>query len=229
MKVLLTGAKSDISKSLKSYLTSKDHEVITTSHNLEPDSIPFDLMNPENSLAEIESQIKMGLDVLILNAATPTYRLASFDKIEWNELNLFLNSNIQGNIWLLQKILPHFLKQKFGRIVFISSQTTQTPLRGYSIYSAAKSALETTMKYIATEYGEFNITANTLRLGIIETERNKKFTRRSSIHEKMIQPISLKRLGKPADLHLSIDALIDKNCYIQGATIDISGGISTPS
>lgn len=229
MKVLITGASSDISVSLKSHLETKGHTVSLTSHKAQGNQIPFDLANPQAHEKELDNLLAQGLDALILNAATPTYRLASVTDIDWQEMSQFLNANIQGNIWLLQKVLPVFAKQKFGRIVFVSSMNTQHAITGYSAYAAAKSALETVMKYVAHEYGENNITANSLRLGIIHTQRNDKFVRRSSIREKMESSVTMKRLGKPEDLHLAIESLIDKNCYIQGTSIEVSGGFSFPA
>lgn len=230
MKVLITGASSEISISFKKHLLSRGHEVIFTSHSQSgEDVIEFDLANPLDGLKNLELALEAGVDAVILNAATPTYRLADLANIEPNELDGFLKSNIQGNIFLLQKVLPVFKKQKFGRVIFISSMTTKKHLSGYSIYAAAKAALENLMQYVAMEYGAYGITANTLRLGVFHTQRTDKFIRRSSIREKMEASISLGRIGKPEDLNLIIDSLLDKNSYLQGTTIEVSGGLSTPT
>ncbi len=239
MNVLITGSSSDISTSIQSHLESKGDQVYFTTHqiNLDPaqlnkqtNKIPFDLSKPSAHESELDNLLSAlnpsSLQGLILNAATPTYRLAPLDQINWQELDTFLQANIQGNLWLLRKILPIFVKKKFGRIIFMSSMSNQRPVAGYAGYALAKSALETTMKYIAHEFGHHNITANTLRLGIFKTARTDKFIRRSSLREKMEASVSLKRLGSPADLHPAIDMLLDKNCYAQGSVIDISGGIA---
>lgn len=230
MKVLITGASSEISISLKDHLKSKGHEVVCTSRSASgEDTIRYDLSNPQESVSSLEIFLEKGVDALILNAASPTYRLSELTEIDPDEMDVFLKSNIQGNIFLLQKVLPYFVKQKFGRVIFISSMSTKIPLKGYSVYSAAKAAIENLIQYVALEYGASNVTANTLRLGIIHTQRNDKFIRRSSLREKMESSISLGRIGKPEDLHLIVDSLLDKNSYIQGATIEVSGGLSTPS
>ncbi|MFN7454142.1 MAG: SDR family NAD(P)-dependent oxidoreductase [Pseudobdellovibrionaceae bacterium] len=229
MRVLITGAQSDISQALKTHFQYKEHEVfMTTSQSAQPPEIfHFDLSRPELS-PDLEKFIKQGVDALVLNAATPTYRIGSLEKIDFTELDQFIRANIQGNLFLLQKILPIMRVRNFGRIIFVSSQTAVFPVTGYSVYGASKSAMETVMKYVASEYGEHNITANSLLLGVIHTKRNDKYIRRSSIKERMLGSIALKRLGRPEDLFHVMDALLDKNSYIQGTVIDVAGGMSAP-
>ena len=229
MRVLITGAQSDITQALKTHFQYKEHDVfLTTSQTAEPPNVfHFDLSQPALS-PEFESFLRKGVDVVVLNAATPTYRLGTLEKLDFSELDQFLKANIQGNLFLLQKILPVMKAQNFGRLVFISSQTAVLPVTGYSVYGASKSAMETVMKYIAAEYGDSNITANSLRLGVIHTKRNDKFIRRSSIKERMLSSIALKRLGRPQDLFHVMDALIDQDSYIQGTVIDVAGGMTAP-
>jgi len=229
VRVLITGAQSDITQALKSHFQYKEHEVfMTTSQATQPPEVfHYDLHQPALT-PDFESFLLKGVDAVVLNAATPTYRLGTLEKIDFSELDQFLKANIQGNLFLLQKILPVMKARNFGRIVFISSQTAVLPVTGYSVYGASKAAMETVMKYVAAECGASNITANSLRLGVIHTKRNDKFIRRSSIKERMLSSIALKRLGKPEDLFHVMDALIDQNTYIQGTVIDVAGGMAAP-
>jgi NAD(P)-dependent dehydrogenase (short-subunit alcohol dehydrogenase family) len=237
MRILITGGQSLIGQAIGQHRKALGDQVILTSSRAEGmqklggdfEVFQFDLKNPLACEAALDELLKKGLDGVILNAASESPRLAQFDKLEWNEIQDFLNANVNGNIWLLQKLLPHFKNQKFGRVVFMSSMLTESPLQGYSVYAAAKSSLETVVKYIAMEYGEFNITANTVRLGIFKTERNKAFWRRDSIREKMESRISLKRLGSPENILPLMDALLDKDSYIQGSAVEVCGGLFTPT
>ncbi|MBK7963625.1 MAG: SDR family oxidoreductase [Bdellovibrionales bacterium] len=232
MNIIITGSKSDLSLSMGAHLKQRGHQIQYTSHSQtdDPDVLPFNLETPQTAELNLDKFLG-GNEVhgLILNAATATYRLSSIETIDWNELDTFIRANIQGNIWLIRKVLPHFAQQKFGRIIFMSSMNVQAPVKGYSGYALSKSAIETLMKYIAHEFGEMNITANSLRLGVFHTSRNDKYVRRSTIRDKMLSAINLKRLGKPEDLNLAIESMLDKNCYMNGATVEISGGISIPS
>ena len=237
MKVLITGGQSQIGRAIADHRQTLGDKVILTSSvekNLKTfgasfEKFQFDLSNPEASNTAIDQILKVGaIEAVILNAATTSPRLAPLDRISFGTAKDFLSANLCGNIWLLQKLLPEFQRQKFGRIVFISSLLTEHPLPGYSVYSAAKAGMESLLEYVALEYGAFNVTANTIRLGIIQTERNKAFWRRDGIRKQMEKRISLGRLGQPKDLFKIIDAILEKDSYLQGSSIDISGGLHTP-
>lgn len=229
MKVLITGHSSLLAQSIAASRLERGDEVFMTSRNSieEVDKritvLPFDLGAPEFS-----KLIAQNFDALILSAMTATPTLKTFHKIDMDGENLdFLRNNIEGNIKLLQAILPHMIEKKFGRIVYISSMIAAHPMAGYSIYGAIKAAMESTIQSIAFEYGKYNITANTIRPGIIATERNRKF--REKHLDQMTKNISLKNIALPSQIVEAIHPLLSMNCYIQGAKIDVSGGLFIPN
>jgi 3-oxoacyl-[acyl-carrier protein] reductase len=230
MKILVTGASSKISQEIAAYFETKNHQVICSTsqkENLSKNQVFFDLSNPNSP--DFETWLSaQKLDVLILNAATPTTAIKTTHKIPFKNASEFLKSNIEGNLYLLQKTLPLFVDNKFGRIIFISSQTVAHPLPGYSIYAAAKAALESIMRSISVEYGKYNITANTLRLGIIKTDRNLRFRERDGAEDSMVSKIALGRLGEPGDINVMIEALLSPTSYVTGTVIDVSGGLHIP-
>jgi NAD(P)-dependent dehydrogenase (short-subunit alcohol dehydrogenase family) len=228
MKVLITGATSKVTISIKEHLESLGHQVFLTTSQDGSKNIKFDLNQPEASESQIDQLLSQGLDAVILSAATPTYTLTKAEAVPWKDAVNFLNANIMGNYWLLRKILPIFKQQKFGRIIFISSMCSVHPLKGYSVYAMAKSAVETLMKYIAHEYGNHNIVANTIRLGVFHTNRNDKYLSNPTIKGKIESSVSLKRVGSTKDLNPVIDMLIHPDCYVQGTEIDVAGGPSMP-
>ncbi len=224
MRVLITGASSKISQSIREHLIKSGHEVFLTSSQTGNKGLSFDLKNPEKSEKELDQFLKNGLDAVILSAASPTYKLAKAESISMEDANDFLNANIQGNLWLVQKILPVFKGQNFGRIIFLSSMLTEHPMKGYSVYSMAKSAIEALMRYVAHEYGKHNITANTIRLGVFHTHRNDKYLQSPAIRKKIEEGVSLKRVGAPSDINPVIDMLMAKDCFVQGTEIEVAGG-----
>jgi NAD(P)-dependent dehydrogenase (short-subunit alcohol dehydrogenase family) len=228
MRVLITGSSSLISISIRDHLIKSGHEVHLTSGQKDSDHIQFDLKDPESSEAGLDQFLIKGLDAIILCAASPTYKLARVEGINVRAAEDFLKANILGNYWLIQKVLPVFKQQNFGRIIFLSSMCTEHPLKGYSVYAMAKSAIETLMKYVAHEYGKYNITANTIRLGVFHTNRNDKYLSNPAIRKKIEESVSLNRIGNPADINPAIDMLISKDSYIQGTEINIAGGPSMP-
>jgi NAD(P)-dependent dehydrogenase (short-subunit alcohol dehydrogenase family) len=236
MRILITGGKSQIGQCIASARHGLgDKVILTSSHeehlkNFSDDyqKLSFDLFSPQKSTQDLDKILSEGLDALVLNAATESPRIGPLDQVSWDELTEFLSANINGNMWLLRKVLPTFKEQKFGRIVFVSSLTSDLVFPGYAVYASAKAAMECFVKYVAVEFGAFNINANTIRLGIIKTERNKAFWRRDSLRKKMEDRTSLKRLGEPHEIVSSVNILLETNCYLQGTTIDISGGLHIP-
>ena len=228
MRILITGASSLISISIRNHLIKSGHEVHLTSSQKDPSNLHFDLLHPQNSEVQLDQFLAGGLDAIILSAASPTYKLAKVESIPCTDATEFLNANVLGNYWLIQKVLPVFKQQNFGRIIFLSSMCTEHPLKGYSVYAMAKSAIETLMRYVAHEYGKHNITANTIRLGVFHTNRNDKYLSNPTIRKKIEETVSLKRIGDPKDINPAIDMLISKDCYVQGTEISIAGGPSLP-
>ncbi len=228
MRILITGASSKITTSIKDHLVKAGHSVHLTTSQKDPAHLHFDLLDPKKSEAELDAFLAGGLDAIILSAASPTYRLAKVESISGDDASSFLNANVLGNYWLIQKVLPVFKAQNFGRIVFLSSMLTEHPMKGYSVYAMAKSAIESLMRYVAHEYGKHNITANTIRLGVFHTNRNDKYLSSPAIRKKIEEGVSLNRVGSPSDINPAIDMLIAKDCYVQGTEINIAGGPSMP-
>jgi 3-oxoacyl-[acyl-carrier protein] reductase len=229
MKVLISGHSSLIAQAIAKARLEMGDDVFMTSRGettkFDPriTIIPFDLKNPD-----LSPFVTLSFDAVVLCAMTSTPGLKTFHKtpLEGETLE-FLRCNIEGNIQLLQIVLPHMVKQEFGRIVYISSMIATNPMAGYSIYGAIKSAMESTIRSVAFEYGKHNITANTLRAGIIATERNKKF--RDKFEDQMTKNISLKTIGTPEQIAEAIHPLLSKNCYIQGTQVEVSGGLFIPN
>lgn len=231
MRILITGASSQITQEIASARKSMGDEVILTSHSSPQDEefecLTFDLAQPERSAEAVEKLALKGLDAVILAAASPTPRLDLFFEQDDAEVKSHLEDNIFGNIFLLKKIMPQFLKQKHGRIIFLSSQTTDFKIKGYAAYAMQKAALDQLISYIAFEYGSERIYANSVSLGVIKTNRNKVYWRRDQIHQKMTEKILLGRLGEPKDILPVIDMLLAENCFIQGQIIQVDGGIKS--
>lgn len=240
MNILITGGSSDIGVNFIKTLSNLGHKVFATASNQESlnalskrfsdekingQVLLFNFSYPEKSEASIDELLNLGLDALVLNAWS---RLPANKKLHEKSLDSTLDhitTNLQGNLYLLKKILPHMEKNKFGRIVFISSLSVVNGTGRYAPYIAGKSAMEGIMRNIAVDYGEHNICANTLRLGIIKTKRNKKYWQRNNYVERMSSVIPSGRLGELEDIGEAILPFINKNQYINGSCLDIAGGL----
>lgn len=229
MKVLITGHSSHVAQALaKARLQMGDEVFMTSRSPIEPfhkdvTILPLDLKNPD-----LSSLQGLSFDAVVLNAMTATPPLKTFHKLDLEGENLdFLRANIEGNLKLLGVLLPPMMEKKFGRIVYISSMIAAHPMKGYSHYGLIKAAMESAVRSIAFEYGKYNITANTVRPGIIATERNRKF--RERYEEEMTKNISLKAIASPEQIVEVIHPLLSKTCYVQGTEIEVSGGLFIPN
>ncbi len=237
---LVTGGNSDIGFSLASELYKRGDKIIVSastessskimkkrydSADIPMEAIIFDLSHPKESINALKTVTSSGIDNLILNAWTRIPANKRLHELGDHFFQQHIQENVVGNTWLLQQTLPKMLENKYGRIVFISSMSTVTGTGRYAPYIAGKSAMEGLMKNIAVDYGDQNIYANTLRLGIFKTERNKKYWRRGDYERRMSSIIPSAKLGDPSSIGSALTPLVSESQYINGSCIDVAGGL----
>lgn len=234
MNILITGISSDISQAIARrridlgdnvFMTTSRNEIASSSDVHKNKIYNFNLLDPNAFQPQLNKILSEGLQGLILSACTELPRMQTFHKISMEDTEKFFKANVSGNMWLLKKILPHFVENKMGRIIFISSSIIDHYLPGYSLYSSVKSAMESVIKSIAVEYGTENVTANILRLGVIKTRRNERFWSRPGYVERVQSKSSLGKIGIPDQVAIVLDPLLHKDTYVQGATWNVDGGI----
>jgi len=162
--ILVTGASSGFGLLVANELHRKGYNVIGTSRNPEKtqSSVPFKLLTlditDDNSIKsfgkQLFSEIKQ-LDVLINNAGFYLSGLAEETTIEQGKQQL--ETNFWGTVKLTNEILPYFRKQRFGKIITLSSIMGLISLPGGAYYAASKHALEGYFRALRFELNEFNI------------------------------------------------------------------------
>jgi 3-oxoacyl-[acyl-carrier protein] reductase len=116
------------------------------------------------------------------------------------------------------------VKQKYGRIINISSVVGLMGNIGQANYASTKSALIGFVKSLAKEYGRKNILINNVAPGFIETDMTAKIPEK--LKEEILNKIPLRRYGKPEEVANLVAFLAsDLNTYITGQTILIDGGL----
>jgi 3-oxoacyl-[acyl-carrier protein] reductase len=154
--------------------------------------------------------------------------------------NLFLNSNFQDHVDVLNEhavvgmalshlCLKDMYRSRFGRVILMSSISTQFAKRGQSSYAAAKGAMEAFTKTLALEVAHRGITVNAIAPGLIETPMTEKIIER--IREKtqnnFTSRIPAGYPGKAEDVGaLAAFLCSPEAAYITGTTITIDGGRS---
>ena len=162
------------------------------------------------------------IDILVNNAGITRDNLAlRMKESEWNEV---INLNLSSTFFLTKKILRYMIKNRYGRIINISSVVGSSGNLGQSNYSASKSGLEGMSKSIALEVASRNITVNCVAPGFIETDMTKDLlTQNGDILKKKIP---MGRIGLPNEVANLVSFLAsDQAAYITGQTIHINGGL----
>jgi len=218
MKVLLTGGRGGIGSSIKDELVSKGCSVIA------PTSEELDLSNQNHVLSWIEANSNLEFDGLVLSAGTNTPR--DFNSIQTNEYNQILQTNVNSNRLLITAILPAMQKNRYGRIVAISSSYSTITRLGRSSYSVSKAALEALIRSVGLENAQNNILANSVVPGFIETPLTLKNNDKFQI-EKILERVPVGRMGNPSEVAKLVWFLMsEQNTYITGQSIRVDGGFS---
>ncbi len=230
MRTLITGFGSDLSQALSRRRRQLGDEVILTSSRggLETEEgvvVPFDLKDPQSNSQALLAHIEQGFDCLILVAASKVGELRLFHEWSFEETKEFLRTNIEGNAWLLQRVLPQMMQRKFGRILFMSSLSAATGTSNYGVYCAAKAAMEGLIFNLAVDYAEYGIFSNVLRPGILATSRTEEFWSRPGYQRVVSKVIPAGQVGTVEQVAEASDVLLSETSYINGAILDVAGGL----
>ena len=129
--------------------------------------------------------------------------------------------NFFANFTLTKYLLPIMIKEKWGRIINISSIAAEGSI-GSAAYAASKSALVGYNKSLAKEYGRFNITSNIIRLGYFDVGLIDKLSENKV--NKLIDQVPNKKLGAPDEVLKAINYIQSSN-YLNGTSINLDGGL----
>jgi short-subunit dehydrogenase len=202
--IIINGINSEIAKKILSKFLKKNKVIgIYNSFYSGPKSKNLILFKKNKiNYKKIERLSKKNKKISFINfAATRDENLLI--NIKKKNLNKIFESNLIEPINLLKKIIPHMIKNKFGRIIFLSSSTAENGYPGNIGYSATKSSLKGVVGTISKEYKNFNITSNIISLGYFETKMWKSLSDKkrsdllkSTLSQKICNPLALYELIK---------------------------------
>ena len=189
-------------------------------------TVRVDISNSESvdeAFTSIEKDYT-SVDVLINNAGvTKDNILPRMKKDEWLEV---IQTNLTGSFYTSQRAVKPMMKNKWGRIIFISSIVGLSGNQGQANYAASKAGLIGLAKSISKELGSRNITSNVVAPGYIETDMTSFLDDQNK--ENIIEQLSIKRIGKPEDISNVVSFLCNEESeYITGQVIPVDGGLST--
>jgi 2-hydroxycyclohexanecarboxyl-CoA dehydrogenase len=161
-------------------------------------------------------------DILVNNAGVDHFEwFTETTPEQWRRL---LDVNLVGVLACTHAVLPGMQRQRWGRIVTISSEAGRIGAKGNAVYAAAKGGVIAFTKSIARENGRYGITVNAVAPGPIDTP----LLREMSDHhiEAITGSTQLGRLGTPEEVAAAVAFLVDDEAsYVTGETICVSGGM----
>ena len=234
-KILVTGATGGIGGAIVKKLNSLNANIMASGTNdlklnrlvnefPKINVIKFDISQHSKIEEFIEEVSKTlgGFDVLINNAGITMDNLSLRMKSEeWEKV---ISLNLTSSFYLSKFAIKKMLKNKFGRIVNITSIVGHTGNLGQSNYSASKAGLIAMSKSLAIEYARKNITINCVSPGFIETNMTDKI--KENYKQELLSRIPMNKLGTGEDVSNTVAFLSsDSSSYITGETIHVNGGM----
>ena len=230
--IFISGASRGIGNSLAKYFAEKNYIVIGTSRS----DFEFDIKS--ESLIPIKLDITCREDIkkcyedlkdknmlpniLINNAGITSDQI--FLRMKDDEWDNVISTNLTGVFNLTKVFIKNMIKNRYGRIINISSISGLMGNPGQVNYSSSKSALNGFTKSLAKEIGSRNITVNNVAPGFIDTDMTAFIDEEAK--ENIVETIPLKRFGTVNDVSELVYFLSSNNAsYITGQTISVDGGL----
>ena len=236
---LVTGASRGIGRKVAEDLASHGAAVAVAARSLsaieecadairksggESLAVQLDVSNPEQ-VNDCVTQIRERfgkIDILVNNAGIVRDNLLLRMKEE--EWRTVLSTNLDGVFYVTQAVIKGMIRERFGRVINITSVVGQMGNAGQTNYVASKSGLIGFTKALARELGGRNVTVNAVAPGFIETDMTRDLPEKTRIELEASIPV--KRLGNVEDVAFGVRFLASKEAgYITGHVLSINGGM----
>ena len=234
-KILITGATGGIGNALVKKFISLEGSVLATGTKTDKLNslkkifpnigiLKFDISDHskiEEFIENVSSQLS-GLDILVNNAGLNMDNLSLRMKDdEWKKV---IDVNLGSTFFLCKHAIKKMLKNKYGRIVNITSIVGHTGNLGQANYAASKAGIIGMSKSLAIEYAKKNITINCVSPGFIQSKMTDNIV--ESIKAVLTSRIPVSKLGTGEDVSNTVAFLSsDAASYITGETIHVNGGM----
>jgi 3-oxoacyl-[acyl-carrier protein] reductase len=187
-------------------------------------AFPLDVIDEEQIKAVFKAAIgQFGkIDILVNNAGITRDQLVMrMKRADWDSV---LNTNLTSAYLCTQQAIGSMLKQRWGRIINITSIFGQMGQAGQANYAASKAGLIGLTMAIAREVGSRNITCNAVAPGFIDTAMTSGLG--DDFKQNAVKMIPLGRIGSPEDVAGAVVFLAsDEAAYITGHVLNVNGGM----
>jgi len=233
---LITGATGGIGLAIVEVLSKKFNLILVARNEKKLDEISSknssvlkcmkcDLsdVNEIKVLTEKIIKDKINVDILVNNAGINNDSLfLRMNSDKWEDV---IKTNLTSNFHLTNQISKLMIKQRWGRIINITSVVGHTGNLGQANYSASKAGIIGMSKSIALELAKRNITVNCISPGFIESNMTDLLSENQK--ESILKKIPLESIGSPYDVAYCVNFLAsEESRYITGETIHVNGGLA---
>jgi 3-oxoacyl-[acyl-carrier protein] reductase len=236
--VIVTGGTRGIGKSISEVFLKfgatviatysadkKSAELLLEKHsNLPLEIVQFDISDYNQVEAFYDNFDKKynKLDVLVNNAGIRKDSIVGL--MPYNDWQKVIDTNLTGTYSMSKLGMMRMVPNRFGRIITITSPSGKLGFPGQANYAAAKAGQVAFTKTLSKEVARYNITANCISPGFIETDLISDLTEEQK--KAYRQQIPMRRFGKPEDISPAVAFLASTEAgYINGTVLDITGGI----
>lgn len=226
--VLITGGNRGIGFSIAETFIAQGHRVAVTARSGEGPkgslTVIADVTDGDSldrAIAQVEESLGP-IEVVVANAGITKDMLLL--RMTDDDFESVINTNLTGSFRLVKRAIKSMIKQRFGRIIFISSVVGLYGSPGQINYSASKSALVGFARSLTRELGSRGITANVVAPGFIETDMTAALPDEQQAEYKRNIPAG--RFAQPSEVAAAVAWLAsDDSAYISGAVIPVDGGL----
>ncbi len=216
-KVIITGRSEENVKTAVNKLGENAFGIVSDAGRMS------DLMSLRNEVEKFTENI----DLVFANAGYG--RFAPIENVDENHFDELFNMLVKGSFFTVQQILP--LMKRGSSVIFNTSFVTEFGMPNFSVYSAAKSAVQSFIKTFATELTEKGIRVNGISPGHIKTNIFSNTGLPSEQIDEAVQniipAIPFKRLGEPSEIANAVLFISsDEASYMHGAELRMDAGIS---
>lgn len=237
---LITGSTKGIGKAIAETLAKLGATVIinSLSSQIEGGNLVRDLLKEGWEAAYMNADVSNGesvnlmikniikdygrIDILINNVGKMQQKsILSISEKDFEEMCSY---NLTSSFHCIQAVVKPMLRQRFGRIINISSTAGTNGMPFESHYSASKSGMIGLSKSLAKELGMKGITCNVVAPGVIDTQLSNNYN--DEKRRRVLELIPIGRAGRPEDVALTVAFLAsDASSYITGEVIKVDGGL----
>ncbi len=172
------------------------------------------------------------IDICVTNAGGPPAKPFSETSVE--DWQAAVNLNLMSTLYFAREVLPLMQKQKWGRLITITSASVKQPIDNLILSNSVRSAVSGLAKSLSNEYGKDNVLVNNVCPGYTLTSRLEELSARLSkaenvdpqkIQERWASQIPMGRLGRPEEFaNLVVFLASERASYITGVSIAVDGG-----